>query len=75
MREDNYTKRETDLIIRRIDENIQEGFAQVNAHLKTLNGQVASNTTWRNKSLGALAVVTAIIIPVLILIIKMYVGN
>ncbi len=32
-----------------IDKQITDGFKDVNEHLKTLNGQVAKNTTHRNE--------------------------
>lgn len=55
-----YSKRETDMLLKRIDENIQDGFAGVHERLDKLNGQTAKNTEFRLKSEGAFLLIKVI---------------
>lgn len=51
-----YSKRETDMLLKRIDENIEEGFRGIHERLDKLNGQVAKNTEFRQQATGVLTV-------------------
>lgn len=52
-----YSKRETDMLLKRIDENIKDGFEGVHERLDALNGQTLKNTEFRQRSEGAFGLI------------------
>lgn len=55
-----YSKRETDMLLKRIDENIEQGFAGIHERLDKLNGQTLKNTEFRLKTEGAMLLIKVI---------------
>lgn len=45
------------MLLKRIDENIEEGFRGIHERLDKLNGQVAKNTEFRQRSEGAFGLI------------------
>jgi hypothetical protein len=67
MAESNYSKREMDLVLKRIEENIaelsqftKEGFKGVHDRQDKTNGNVAKNTEFRQQMTGGLTLVKVI---------------
>ncbi len=58
-----------------LTKKVDEGFKGTHKRLDTLNGQVAKNTNWRYYITGGLAVLTIMVIPILISIIKETLAN
>ena len=79
-----YTSREVDLFI----VNLREQFKlwdvkldNIHSQVKTINGNVKSNTndvkclkTWRDRMVGALAVIAAVVFPLFAYVVKLWFG-
>jgi hypothetical protein len=52
--EPNYSKREIDMLIKEIHNDVKDGFKGVHDRLDKLNGQTAKNTEFRLKSEGVI---------------------
>lgn len=55
-----YSKRETDMLLKRIDENIEQGFQGVHERLDKMNGQIGKNTEFRQQATGVLGLIKLI---------------
>jgi hypothetical protein len=70
--DDEYTKREMDMIIHEIKDTLNQYyvlFTEITDRVKCLEGRIHFLEGWRDKLIGAVAVITVLIVPILINII------
>ena len=66
-----YTKREQDSL----NEHIKGKLDLIHTQVITTNGRVTGLEKWRDKTIGALGVITFLIVPILLFIVKEWLGH
>ena len=63
--EEKYLNREIDDKLKNLLKNMEKGFTEVKKRLDYTNGKVAKNSEWRVYSMGALSIITLVVVPIL----------
>ena len=76
-----YTNRELGIMIENLTKTVEDGFRGVHERQDKTNGNVIDNkkrieknTDWRNRMIGAIVITNVLIVPLMFLIIRHFIG-